>query len=617
MNSVKDVVLKVLAPKPYEPYSRSRQFKTVTLTRSCLSASVALFSRLNVRNQISPVKFNPARNADRPRSAISERSCSGRGKRSVPCPSSDQLLDGRLQSSEQQSSVRQKNSGTIVASIVINSNTFDYARHDIDCKHHKVHNFPGQELDRSKRRRNRISATGIKNISSVARGDAQPRQSLFLPRPSLWTARNNWRRSLKRKYKLKNFKSLGLIAPLQRALTEQNYVTPTPIQAKTLPSAIEGIDILGCAQTGTGKTAAFALPILDWLGQELTKPRPRHPQALVLAPTRELAVQIGDSFRKYGKFLPLKISMVYGGVSQRNQVRELASGVHVLVATPGRLLDLMSQGHVHMDELDIFVLDEADRMLDMGFLPDLKRTIKALPEERQSLFFSATLPPEIRSLAKQLLWKPISVDVTPKISSVETIEQRVMLVQRTEKQSILNHILAEPNVDRAIVFTRTKRGANRLTEKLDRKGIKAAAIHGNKSQSARQKALDAFRNARIRVLVATDVAARGIDKDGVTHVVNFDMPTEPESYVHRIGRTGRAGADGIAISLCTPEENGDLKAIERLIGKKVPIAKNPSLPMAVSSRLKQPGKNTTKSNHRARPTRTKRTRPQRRQLAHA
>ena len=417
----------------------------------------------------------------------------------------------------------------------------------------------------------------------------------------------------RRKYRLKNFKELNLIAPLQRALAEQDYLTPTQIQAKTLPAAIDGFDVLGCAQTGTGKTAAFALPILDWLGQEPTKPRPKHPQALVLAPTRELAIQIGDSFRMYGKHLPLKVSMVYGGVSQRNQVRELERGVHVLVATPGRLLDLMSQGYVRMEELDIFVLDEADRMLDMGFLPDLKRIIKVLPEERQSLFFSATLPPKIKFLATQLLWKPINVDVTPKTPSVEKIDQRVMLVQRSDKQSILNHILDEPNVDRAIVFTKTKRGANRLSEKLERRGIKATAIHGNKSQAARQKALIAFRNASIRVLVATDVAARGIDIDGVTHVVNFDMPTQPESYVHRIGRTGRAGADGVAVSLCSPEESCDLKAIERLIGKRVPIAENPSL----QSPDDYKSESVTNSNPRSLPAKTKRTRPRRRGLRHA
>ena len=372
---------------------------------------------------------------------------------------------------------------------------------------------------------------------------------------------------------MKNFKQLNLIGPLQRALSEQDYLTPTPIQAKTLPAAIDGADVLGCAQTGTGKTAAFALPILNWLGPNPGKPRQKRPLTLVLAPTRELAIQIGDSFRKYGKHLRVNVSIVFGGVSQRNQVRDLQRGVHVLVATPGRLLDLMSQGHVHLDELEIFVLDEADRMLDMGFLPDLKRIIKELPEERQSLFFSATLPPNIKELAGQLLFEPVHVDVTPKTPSVAKIDQRVMQVQRGDKQSILNEILAEPNVGRAIVFTKTKRGANRLSEKLERRGVKATAIHGNKSQAARQKALTAFRSARIRVLVATDVAARGIDIDGVTHVVNYDIPDQPESYVHRIGRTGRAGAEGVAISLCSPEERGDLKAIERLIGKSVPVVK--------------------------------------------
>lgn len=416
---------------------------------------------------------------------------------------------------------------------------------------------------------------------------------------------------LYRKCELKNFKQLELIAPLQRALNELGYLTPTPIQAKTLPDAIDGTDILGCAQTGTGKTAAFALPILDWLGREPEKPRPKYPQALVMAPTRELAIQIGDSFRSYGKHLPLRISMIFGGVNQKKQVRELERGVHVLVATPGRLLDLMSQGFVRMDELDIFVLDEADRMLDMGFLPDLKRIIKVLPEERQSLFFSATLPPKIKALAKQLLWQPINVDVTPKTPSVAKIDQRVMLLQRSEKLPVLNHILNGPDVDRAIVFTKTKRGANRLSEKLEKKGIKSAAIHGNKSQSARQKALAAFRNGSIRVLVATDVAARGIDIDGVTHVVNFDMPHEPESYVHRIGRTGRAGAEGIAVSLCTPEERCDLKAIERLIGKKVPIAKSPVSRSASDSRASSAGgsggsgKVATKSNRRSRPAKKK------------
>ena len=403
---------------------------------------------------------------------------------------------------------------------------------------------------------------------------------------------------------MKDFKQLDLIPALQRALSEQGYSTPTPIQAKSLPTAIDGHDLLGCAQTGTGKTAAFALPILNWLGEERLQVIPKRPISLILAPTRELAIQIGDSLRIYGKHLQLKVSLVYGGVNQRKQVRELERGAHIVVATPGRLLDLMSQDHVRLDELDIFVLDEADRMLDMGFLPDLQRIIKALPEERQSMFFSATLPAKIRSLAKQLLWKPTVVDVTPKTTSVEKIDQRVMLVNRGEKQSILAHVLDSPDVERAIVFTRTKRGANRLSERLQRQGIKSSAIHGNKSQTARQKALSAFRGAHIKVLVATDVAARGIDIEGVTHVVNFDIPNQPENYVHRIGRTGRAGASGIAISLCAPEESGELRAIERLIGKKVPVNRRPTVKTGTSGcRADSRGKAARRTTRAGRPSR--------------
>ncbi len=375
---------------------------------------------------------------------------------------------------------------------------------------------------------------------------------------------------------MKNFRELELIAPLQKAVTEEGYQTPTPIQAKTLPSAIEGRDVLGCAQTGTGKTAAFALPVLDWLGAEEFKPSPNRPSALVLAPTRELAIQIGKSFATYGRHLRLRTATIYGGVGQGKQVTELKRGVHILVATPGRLLDLMGQGHVRLSELEIFVLDEADRMLDMGFLPDLKRIIRELPKERQSLFFSATLPPSIRSLASQLLDDPVRVTVAPKSVSADKIEQRVMLVSRGEKPTLLKELLAAPEMDRAIVFTRTKRGANNLSQKLERSGFKSVAIHGNKSQSARQKALAAFRGRRVRVLVATDIAARGIDIEGVSHVVNFDLPSEPESYVHRIGRTGRAGAEGIAVSFCMPEEEDQLRAIEKLIRKKLPVVRERS-----------------------------------------
>lgn len=389
---------------------------------------------------------------------------------------------------------------------------------------------------------------------------------------------------------MKTFDELELIEPLQRVLVEENYLTPTPIQAQTIPAALEGCDILGCAQTGTGKTAAFALPILDYLGQEKFKGRPNRPIVLVLAPTRELAIQIGESFETYGRYIPLRHVLVYGGVNQANQVRALSRGAHVLVATPGRLLDLMNQGYIHLEDLEIFVLDEADRMLDMGFLPDLKRIIAKLPEKRQSMFFSATMPPNIVELSQRLLYDPISVNVTPKSTSVERIEQQVMFVEKNGKQSLLQNILAGPDVDSAIVFTRTKRGANMVAERLKNCGVNSAAIHGNKSQAARQKALEAFKSGAIRVLVATDLAARGLDVDGVTHVINFDLPNEPESYVHRIGRTGRAGASGIALSFCSSAEREDLRAIEKLIGKKVPLAPNqPASQPASTNRTSRDG----------------------------
>jgi len=376
---------------------------------------------------------------------------------------------------------------------------------------------------------------------------------------------------------LKTFDELDLIAPLRRALADQNYTIPTAIQAKTIPHALENRDVLGCAQTGTGKTAAFALPILDYLGGEKLRAIPNSPIALVLAPTRELAIQIGDSFKTYGRHLKLQTVLVYGGVNQGNQVRALDRGVHVVVATPGRLLDLMNQGYIQLDQLEIFVLDEADRMLDMGFLPDLKRIIRELPRERQSLFFSATMAPKVSELASSLLFNPVSVNVTPKSPSVKQIEQQLIFVERKGKQQLLEKILRGEDVERAIVFTRTKRGANTVARRLDEAGIQSAVIHGNKSQNSRQRALDAFRRNQVRVLVATDVAARGIDIDAITHVINFDLPAgEPEAYVHRIGRTGRAGAEGIAISLCTSAELDDLRAIEQLIGIKIP--RDPSQP---------------------------------------
>lgn len=371
---------------------------------------------------------------------------------------------------------------------------------------------------------------------------------------------------------MKTFEQLDLISPLQRALADENYEIPTPIQSQTIPAALMRRDVLGCAQTGTGKTAAFALPILNRLGKQNRKAKPNRPLVLVLAPTRELAIQIGDSFSTYGKHLRLRQALVYGGVGQGNQVRALDRGAHILVATPGRLLDLMNQGYIKLDQLEVFVLDEADRMLDMGFLPDLKRIIKELPKKRQSLFFSATMPEKIVELSQRLLRDPVSVNVTPKRTSVELIEQRVLFVERAGKKDLLRKMLSGVEVDRAIVFTKTKRGANSVAEKLLKNGIKAAAIHGNKSQGARQRALDAFRRKFVKVLVATDVAARGIDIDGVTHVINYDIPVEPESYVHRIGRTGRAGAEGIALSFCSGSERSELRAIEKLIGMKIPVA---------------------------------------------
>ena len=364
---------------------------------------------------------------------------------------------------------------------------------------------------------------------------------------------------------------MELFPKLLHALAELNFKTPTPIQAQTIPPAIAGQDILGCAPTGTGKTAAFALPILDFLGNERPFPAPNQAATLVLAPTRELAIQIGESFRSLGGRMRFRLALVYGGVGQRGQVAAIRRGVDVLVATPGRLMDLMDQGHVDLSGVQILVLDEADRMLDMGFLPDLKKIIAELPRQRQSLFFSATLPPKIRDLAGQLLFNPVTINVAPKAKSIVQIEQTIRIVDRGKKLDSLSEVLSGENVERTIVFTRTKHGANQLTKRLDKKGFGAVAIHGNKSQRARQQALEAFRSKRISVLVATDVAARGIDVDGVTHVVNYDMPVEPESYIHRIGRTGRAGADGIAISFCTVEERDELRAIEKVVGSRLTI----------------------------------------------
>ena len=360
------------------------------------------------------------------------------------------------------------------------------------------------------------------------------------------------------------FNDLSLIEPLRRALASENYTQPTPIQTQAIPHLLAGRDLLGIAQTGTGKTAAFGLPILQRLFEDKTPAGPKGVRALILTPTRELAIQIGDSFRTYGKHLHLRQALVYGGVGQKPQVNALARGVDILVATPGRLLDLMGQGHIRLDAVQIFVLDEADRMLDMGFIHDVRRIAKAIRSPHQSLLFSATMPNDIADLAGSMLKDPVRVEVTPVSSTVELVDQRVLFVDNANKRALLTALLGEAGIERVLVFTRTKHGANKVAEHLERSRINADAIHGNKTQGARQRALENFRSGRSRVLVATDIAARGIDIDGITHVVNFDLPNIPESYVHRIGRTARAGASGTALSFCGPDERGFLRDIERL-----------------------------------------------------
>jgi ATP-dependent RNA helicase RhlE len=365
------------------------------------------------------------------------------------------------------------------------------------------------------------------------------------------------------------FKDLELIAPILVALNEEGYTTPTPIQAQSIPLILEGRDLLGCAQTGTGKTAAFAIPILQLL---YTKKTPtRGISTLILTPTRELAIQIDESFAAYGKHTRLSHTVIFGGVSQFNQVNILRRGVDILIATPGRLLDLMEQGYIDLRHLEIFVLDEADRMLDMGFINDVKKVIAKLPAKRQTLFFSATMPPEIQSLANQLLTNPAKVEVTPVSSTVDAIEQSLYYVNKSDKPELLLYLLRKPEIKSALVFTRTKHGADKVVKILQRVNIHSAAIHGNKSQNARQAALNNFKDGSIRVLVATDIAARGIDIDDLSHVFNFELPNVPETYVHRIGRTGRAGNTGISISFCDAEERGELKDIQKVIGKSIPL----------------------------------------------
>lgn len=388
------------------------------------------------------------------------------------------------------------------------------------------------------------------------------------------------------------FADLDLLEPLQRAVKESGYTEPTPIQRAAIPHLLEGRDLLGCAQTGTGKTAAFALPILHRLAKSNRRVEQRQTRALILTPTRELAIQIYDSFKAYGKYLKLRHAVIYGGVGQGLQVKALSGGVDVLVATPGRLHDLIQQKYLNLRSLEVFVLDEADRMLDMGFIQDIRKVIAMLPPNRHNLFFSATMPPDIRRLADTMLTNPVTVEVAPVSSTAELIQQSVMYVDRNQKKDLLRHVLKDKAFTRVIVFTRTKRGANQVSEVLEKNGIRSDAIHGNKSQGARQRALESFRQGHTRVLVATDIAARGIDIDEISHVINFEVPNVAESYVHRIGRTARAGAEGIAISFCDAEERSFIKDIEKLIKQSIPVDREqPYHSNAVeNSRLMSPGK---------------------------
>ena len=371
-----------------------------------------------------------------------------------------------------------------------------------------------------------------------------------------------------------SFSTLGVAEPICRALEAEGYDLPTPIQTRAIPHLLTGRDLLGIAQTGTGKTAAFALPILQRLAANRVRPAPKSARVLVLTPTRELAAQIGDSFRTYGRHLSLKQSVVFGGVGQKPQVDALLRGLDILIATPGRLLDLLNQRHVRLDLVETFVLDEADRMLDMGFIRDVRKIVAVLPKQRQTQLFSATMPADIGRLAGEILRDPVRVEVTPSATTVERVEQRVYYVDAGQKRALLADVLKNPALARVIVFTRTKHGANRVAEQLARNGVVAEAIHGNKSQTARERALEGFRRGRARVLVATDIAARGIDIDGVTHVINFEIPNVPESYVHRIGRTARAGASGTALSFCAQDERAYLRDIERLTGRSCAVVEH-------------------------------------------
>ena len=396
------------------------------------------------------------------------------------------------------------------------------------------------------------------------------------------------------------FTDLGIIKPILTALTDEGYTKPTPIQQQSIPHVLKGKDLLGCAQTGTGKTAAFAIPMLQLLSQNNATNTGKRPiRALILTPTRELAIQIQDSFKVYGKNLHLKHFVIFGGVNQNPQVDAIHRGIDILVATPGRLIDLMNQGYLQLNQLEIFVLDEADRMLDMGFVHDVKRIISKIPSKRQTLFFSATMPNEIQALANSILRNPVKVEVAPVSSTADTIQQSLFYVSKENKKDLLAHILADKSIETALVFTRTKHGADKLVKHLVKLGITAQAIHGNKTQNARQNALTNFKNRTTRILVATDIAARGIDVDELTHVINYELPEVPETYVHRIGRTGRAGNSGISFSFCEAEETSDLRSIQKLIGKNIPVQENHPFHEIFEGFTKRPAKP-------SRPSRTQR-----------
>jgi ATP-dependent RNA helicase RhlE len=394
-----------------------------------------------------------------------------------------------------------------------------------------------------------------------------------------------------------HFESLNIIEPILRSINEEGYTIPTPIQVQAIPIVLQGTDLIGCAQTGTGKTAAFAVPILQLLSRNKSFDKKRKIRSLIVTPTRELAIQIDESFKAYGRHTGLTCTVVFGGVNQNPQVNALRTGVDILVATPGRLLDLMNQGFISLKDVEIFVLDEADRMLDMGFIHDVRRIITALPQKRQSLFFSATMPPEIVKLAGSIVYKPVKVEVTPSATTVDIVNQFVYFIDKGNKNSLLIELLKDEKIKTALVFTRTKFGADKVVRVLKKKNISAEAIHGNKAQNARQRALSNFKSQTTRVLVATDIAARGIDVDDLEYVINYEIPNISETYVHRIGRTGRAGANGTAISFCDAEEKEYLRDIEKLITKKLQVVDNHPFPLIDLNPVKAPKQQRGNHNH--------------------